>query len=104
VWSANYFAMNGRLVGKFWHGSVANAMAQAIVAQAAFPQRQVISLSGDGGFTMLMGDLLILSQLKPREGDRVQPWCARLHRARTGDAETFKHPEAGEEPSVCPRI
>jgi pyruvate dehydrogenase (quinone) len=39
-------------------------MAQAIGAQAAFPQRQVISLSGDGGFTMLMGDLLSLSQLK----------------------------------------
>src|SRR5882672_8832552 len=39
-------------------------MAQAIGAQAAFPQRQVVSLSGDGGFTMLMGDLLSLSQLK----------------------------------------
>ena len=58
--------MNGRrrLLGSFWHGSMANAMAQAIGAQAAFPQRQVISLSGDGGFTMLMGDLLSLVQLK----------------------------------------
>src|SRR5712672_2949208 len=66
VWAARYLAMNGRrrLVGSFWHGSMANAMAQAIGAQAAFPQRQVISLSGDGGFTMLMGDLLSLSQLK----------------------------------------
>jgi pyruvate dehydrogenase (quinone) len=43
---------------------MANAMAQAIGAQAAFPERQVISLSGDGGFTMLMGDLLSLVQLK----------------------------------------
>ncbi len=65
VWAARYLAMNGkrRLVSSFWHGSMANAMAQAIGAQAAFPKRQVISLSGDGGFTMLMGDLLSLAQL-----------------------------------------
>jgi pyruvate dehydrogenase (quinone) len=66
VWAARYLAMNGRrrLVGSFWHGSMANAMAQAIGAQAAFPRRQVVSLSGDGGFTMLMGDFLSLTQLK----------------------------------------
>jgi pyruvate dehydrogenase (quinone) len=66
VWAARYLAMNGkrRLLGSFWHGSMANAMAQAIGAQAAFPGRQVISLSGDGGFTMLMGDLLSLKQLR----------------------------------------
>jgi pyruvate dehydrogenase (quinone) len=65
VWAARYLAMNGkrRLMGSFWHGSMANAMAQAIGAQAAFPERQVISLSGDGGFTMLMGDFLSLAQL-----------------------------------------
>src|SRR5580704_14755401 len=65
VWAARYLAMNGkrRLIGSFWHGSMANAMAQAIGAQTVFPKRQVISLSGDGGFTMLMGDLLSLVQL-----------------------------------------
>jgi len=65
VWAARYLAMNGkrRLMGSFWHGSMANAMAQAIGAQAACPGRQVISLSGDGGFTMLMGDFLSLAQL-----------------------------------------
>jgi len=65
VWAARYLAMNGkrRLLGSFWHGSMANAMAQAIGAQAAFPGRQVISLSGDGGFQMLMGDFLGLVQL-----------------------------------------
>jgi pyruvate dehydrogenase (quinone) len=65
VWAARYLAMNGRrrLLGSFWHGSMANALAQAIGAQAAEPNRQVISLSGDGGFTMLMGDLLSLKQL-----------------------------------------
>jgi pyruvate dehydrogenase (quinone) len=65
VWAARYLAMNGkrRLVGSFWHGSMANAMAQAVGAQAAFPDRQVISLSGDGGFQMLMGDFLSLRQL-----------------------------------------
>ncbi len=64
VWAARYLAMNGkrRLIGSFWHGSMANAMSQAIGAQVAFPQRQVISLSGDGGFTMLMGDFLTLVQ------------------------------------------
>jgi pyruvate dehydrogenase (quinone) len=66
VWAARYLAMNGkrRLLGSFWHGSMANAMAQAIGAQAAFPRRQVVSLSGDGGFTMLMGDFLSLVQLE----------------------------------------
>jgi len=65
VWAARYLTMNGkrRLIGSFWHGSMANAMAQSIGAQAAFPGRQVISLSGDGGFTMLMGDFLSLAQL-----------------------------------------
>jgi pyruvate dehydrogenase (quinone) len=65
VWAARYLAMNGkrRLIGSFWHGSMANAMPHAIGAQAAFPQRQVISLSGDGGFAMLMGDFLSLVQL-----------------------------------------
>jgi pyruvate dehydrogenase (quinone) len=65
VWAARYLAMNGkrRLIGSFWHGSMANAMPHAIGAQAAFPGRQVISLSGDGGFTMLMGDFLSLAQL-----------------------------------------
>jgi pyruvate dehydrogenase (quinone) len=65
VWAARYLAMNGsrRLIGSFWHGSMANALAQGIGAQAAFPGRQVVSLSGDGGFTMLMGDFLSLVQL-----------------------------------------
>lgn len=58
--------MNGkrRLLGSFNHGSMANAMPQAIGAQASFPGRQVISLSGDGGFSMLMGDFISLAQLK----------------------------------------
>ena len=65
VWAARYLKMNGqrRLIGSFNHGSMANAMPQAIGAQAAFPGRQVISLSGDGGFTMLMGDFISLAQL-----------------------------------------
>ena len=66
VWAARYLAMNGkrRLIGSFWHGSMANAMPQAIGVQAAHPGRQVISLSGDGGFSMLMGDFLTLVQHK----------------------------------------
>src|SRR5260370_13482537 len=62
VWAARYLAINGkrRLIGSFWHGSMANAMPHAIGAQTAFPRRQVISLSGDGGFTMPIGDFLSL--------------------------------------------
>lgn len=65
VWAARYLKMNGkrRLIGSFNHGSMANAMPQAIGAQAAYPTRQVISLSGDGGFAMLMGDFISLAQL-----------------------------------------
>jgi len=64
AWAARYLKMNGkrRLVGSFNHGSMANAMLQAIGAQAAFPGRQVVSMSGDGGFSMMMGDFLTLSQ------------------------------------------
>lgn len=66
VWAARYLTMNGRrrLIGSFVHGSMANALPQAIGAQVAQPNRQVISLSGDGGFTMLMGDLITLTQEK----------------------------------------
>lgn len=65
VWAARYLTMNGRrrLIGSFSHGSMANAMPQALGAQAAFPGRQVVSLSGDGGLTMLMGDLLTAVQM-----------------------------------------
>jgi pyruvate dehydrogenase (quinone) len=66
VWAARYLEIKkGRaLLGSFNHGSMANAMPQAIGAQFAYPGRQVISLSGDGGFSMLMGDLLTIRQYK----------------------------------------
>ena len=65
VWAARYLTMNGkrRLIGSFNHGSMANAMPQAMGVQAAFPGRQVVSLSGDGGLTMLMGDMLTAVQM-----------------------------------------
>jgi pyruvate dehydrogenase (quinone) len=65
VWAARYLRMNGkrRLMGSLIHGSMANALPQAIGAQASYPGRQVISLSGDGGLSMLLGDLLTLKQL-----------------------------------------
>lgn len=66
VWSARYLTMNGkrRLLGSFNHGSMANALPQAIGVQASHPGRQVITLSGDGGLAMLLGDMLTLKQLK----------------------------------------
>ena len=64
VWAARYLQMKKgrRLLGSFNHGSMANAMPQAIGAQFTYPGRQVISLSGDGGFSMLMGDILTIRQ------------------------------------------
>lgn len=64
IWAARYLTMNGqrRILSSFNHGSMANALPQAIGAQSAFPGRQVITLSGDGGFSMLMGDMLSLRQ------------------------------------------
>src|SRR6202453_3687614 len=53
-----------RLLGSFNHGSMANALPQAIGAQVTYPGRQAVSLSGDGGFAFFMGELLPLQQLK----------------------------------------
>lgn len=65
VWAARYLKMNGRrrLLGSFNHGSMANALPQAIGAQVTCPDRQIVTLSGDGGLAMLMGELLTLRQL-----------------------------------------
>jgi len=65
IWAARYLRMNGtrRLIGSFNHGSMANALPHAIGAQATEPGRQVITLSGDGGIAMLLGDLITLRQL-----------------------------------------
>ncbi|WP_405675349.1 pyruvate dehydrogenase [Streptomyces sp. NBC_01511] len=64
VWAARYLSPNGRrrVIGSFSHGSMANALPQAIGAQFIDRGRQVVSMSGDGGFTMLMGDFLTLVQ------------------------------------------
>jgi pyruvate dehydrogenase (quinone) len=66
IWAARYLHMNGkrRLVGSFNHGTMANALPQAIGVQASHPNRQVIALSGDGGLAMLLGDLITLHQQK----------------------------------------
>ena len=64
IWAARYLHMNGtrRLIGSFNHGSMANALPHAIGAQASQPGRQVITLSGDGGLAMLLGELITLRQ------------------------------------------
>ncbi|MFS2223436.1 ubiquinone-dependent pyruvate dehydrogenase [Pantoea sp. B65] len=66
VWAARYLQMNGkrRLLGSFNHGSMANAMPQALGVQALNRDRQVVAMCGDGGFSMLMGDFLTVAQLK----------------------------------------
>jgi pyruvate dehydrogenase (quinone) len=66
VWAARYVRMNGqrRLLGSFWHGSMANALPQAIGAQLTHPEKTVVCFSGDGGLAMLLGELLTLAQLK----------------------------------------
>jgi pyruvate dehydrogenase (quinone) len=64
LWAARYLSMNGRrrLLGSFSHGSMANALPHAIGAQASQPGRQIVALCGDGGLSMLMGELLTLRQ------------------------------------------
>jgi pyruvate dehydrogenase (quinone) len=64
IWAARYIqsARRRRMLGSFSHGSMANAMPQAIGAALAFPGRQVIALAGDGGLSMLLGDLITIAQ------------------------------------------
>lgn len=64
LWGSRYLTMNGkrRFLTSLKHGTMANGMPQAYGLQKAFPARQVISLSGDGGLAMLMGDLLTAKQ------------------------------------------
>ncbi|WP_123024003.1 ubiquinone-dependent pyruvate dehydrogenase [Mycolicibacterium stellerae] len=64
VWAARYVGMNGsrRLVGSFNHGTMACALPHAIGAQTAYRDRQVVALAGDGGLTMLFGELITLTQ------------------------------------------
>lgn len=64
VWAARYLTpkKGRRIIGSFVHGSMANAMPMAIGAQLAYPDRQVVAVCGDGGFSMLMGDLLTIAQ------------------------------------------
>jgi pyruvate dehydrogenase (quinone) len=63
VWAARYLTPNGRrrVIGSFLHGTMANALPHAIGAQFAYPGRQVISMSGDGGLGMLLGELLTVA-------------------------------------------
>jgi pyruvate dehydrogenase (quinone) len=64
VWSARHIkaTKDRRIIGSFNHGSMANALPQAIGAQCAYPGRQVIAFCGDGGFAMTMGDILTITQ------------------------------------------
>lgn len=66
VWAARYLTMNGRrrLIGSFSHGSMANALPQAIGVQSVDPGRQVVTLSGDGGLAMMLGELITIVQHK----------------------------------------
>ncbi|WP_153398541.1 pyruvate dehydrogenase [Ornithinicoccus halotolerans] len=63
VWSARYLRPLGtrRIIGSYRHGSMANALPQAIGAQLAYPDRQVVAMAGDGGLSMLLGEMLTAS-------------------------------------------
>lgn len=66
VWTSHYLSPGRarRMIGSFTHGSMANAMPMAIGASVSCPDRQVISVSGDGGFAMLLGEMLTIAQYK----------------------------------------
>ena len=64
LWTSHYLTQktDRKMIGSFTHGSMANAMPMAIGAKFACPDRQVIAICGDGGFSMLMGELLTIIQ------------------------------------------
>lgn len=66
VWGARYLTATGKreMLGSFSHGSMANAMPMAIGAAFARPKQQVIAFCGDGGISMLLGDLATIVQYK----------------------------------------
>jgi len=66
VWALRHIRATGRrrTILSLTHGTMANAMPQALGAKKAAPNRQVISLSGDGGLSMLLGDLITAIQEK----------------------------------------
>ncbi|WDF54197.1 thiamine pyrophosphate-dependent enzyme [Mucilaginibacter sp. KACC 22063] len=66
VWGARYIRATGKraMLGSFSHGSMANAMPHAIGAAFSCPGRQVIAMCGDGGISMLLGDLATIKQYK----------------------------------------
>jgi pyruvate dehydrogenase (quinone) len=65
IWAARYLHMNGkrRLLGSFTHATMANALPHGVGAQASHPGRQVVTLSGDGGLSMLLGEVITLRQM-----------------------------------------
>ncbi|MDE6669071.1 MAG: ubiquinone-dependent pyruvate dehydrogenase [Muribaculaceae bacterium] len=125
LWTAHYLtAGEGRvMLGSFMHGSMANAMPMAIGAKCAAPDRQVIAVCGDGGFTMLLGELLTIMQyqlpvkllvadnrslafvkwemelagLKPSETNLVNPDFGALARSAGMHAQTVDDPAQLEE-------
>lgn len=121
VWTSHYLTSgrDRRMIGSFTHGSMANALPMAIGAAVTYPDRQVISLSGDGGLAMLMGELLTIVQYnlpvkilvtdnralafvqwemelagyKPSETNLVNPDFAQMAKAIGFQAETVTKPE-----------
>lgn len=121
VWTSHYLnaARDRKMIGSFTHGSMANALPMAIGAVCSYPERQVISLSGDGGLAMLMGEMLTVAQyklpvkllvtdnralafvkwemelagLKPNETNLVNPDFAKVASDMGFTAETVSKPE-----------
>ena len=92
VWGARYLQMKAgrRILASFSHGSMANSMPQAIGAKIGSPERQVIALCGDGGFSMLMGELLTVAGLRhPGQAHGLQQLHAR-HGARRDDGRGLR--------------
>lgn len=121
VWTSHYLTpgRDRRMIGSFTHGSMANALPMAIGAKFSMPERQVISISGDGGLAMLMGEMLTIAQYKlpvkilvadnralafvkwemelagltPSETDLVNPDFAEVAKAIGFHAQTVNKPE-----------
>ena len=87
VWLSRFVTMRGtrRLIGSYNLGSMANAMPQALGAQALDRSRQVVAFCGDGGLTMLLGDLITAVSARPARALRgLRQRAPRDGQARAG--------------------
>jgi pyruvate dehydrogenase (quinone) len=110
VWMIRHIHSTGkrRTFASLLHGTMASGLGSALGAQKAQPERQVICLAGDGGFAMLMGDLLTCVQaklpVKIAVFDNGKFGFVEIEQKTEGIVDLYTHlqnPDFGELAKVC---